>query len=128
MKLKSFLKQLKLKEFILITIGVAISSFAFSFFLNINNINIGGVSGISIILKEKCGFDPAISAFIINALLLIIGFIFLGKEFLVKNAYGSLMYPVFIKIFDLLYKPLSKSGTIDLLAEESKEFVFFFIY
>ena len=50
--------------------GVAISSFAFSFFLNINNIVIGGVSGISVIIKDLTGRDPATMMLIINMALL----------------------------------------------------------
>ena len=53
-----------------------------------------------------------------NLILLVVGFIFLGKEFLFKNAYASIMYPVFIKVFDLIYSALSKGG-FDLLAKEN---------
>lgn len=110
MKLKEFIKKLKLKSFIKITIGVMLSACAFSFFLNINNIVLGGVSGLSVIFKELFGWDASLSALIMNIALLIIGFIFLGKEFFIKNAYASIMYPVFMKVFELIYNALNKTG------------------
>lgn len=118
MKLKAFLKKINFKSFIKITIGVMLSSLAFSFFLNINNIDIGGVSGLSVIFKKLYGWDAALSALIMNLALLVVGFIFLGREFLVKNAYASIMYPVFIKVFDLLYGFLNTKG-FDLLVKEN---------
>jgi uncharacterized membrane-anchored protein YitT (DUF2179 family) len=87
----------KIQEFIFITLGVAISAFSFSFFLNPNDIVIGGVSGISIILKVLYeGFDSAWIILIINILLLILGLILLGTDFFLKTAYGSITFPMFI--------------------------------
>lgn len=98
----------KVLEWFYITVGVAIASFAFSFFLNVNNIVIGGVSGISIIIKNKVhGYDPALSILIVNIILLILGLVLLGKEFLIKTTYGSLLYPAFISFYDWLYKVLA---------------------
>lgn len=41
----------KLKEWVNIILGVALASFSFSFFLNPNDIVIGGVSGVGILRK-----------------------------------------------------------------------------
>ncbi len=92
-------------EFIYLTCGVAIASFAFSFFLSPGNIVIGGISGISIIIKDLSGgYNPATIILILNIAMLFIGLIFLGKEFFIKTAYGSVMFPVFIWLFDSIYK------------------------
>jgi len=99
-----------------ITIGVAIASFAFSFFLNPNNIVIGGVSGIGVILKNIFpGFNPAVVILLLNAGLLLIGLVVLGKEFFLKTAYGSLTFPLFIMLFDWLYKFLGVDFTTNQL-------------
>ena len=42
----------KIKDILFITLGVALGSFAFSFFLNPRDINIGGTSGIGKACKE----------------------------------------------------------------------------
>ncbi len=94
----------KIREWLFIVTGVAIAAFAFSFFLNPKNIVIGGVSGIGIILKNLIpGFDPALTILILNILLLLLGLILLGKDFFIKTAFGSLVFPLFIGLFDWIY-------------------------
>ena len=108
---KKFLKNNKkrIEEIMFITLGVAVASFAFSFFLNPNNLVIGGVSGIGIIVKGLFEIDPALIIFIINVLLLVISLLFLGKEFFIKTIYGSLTFPVFISLFDFIYRVMSEN-------------------
>lgn len=104
---KIFTKK-RIVEFVYLTIGVAIASFAFSFFLNPRNIVIGGVSGIGILLKNLIdGFDPAFIIMLTNIALLILGLFTLGRDFFIKTAYGSLMFPVFIFLFNLLYEAIN---------------------
>ena len=103
--MKALFTKKRILEFIYITCGVAIASFAFSFFLNPNNIVIGGISGISIIIKDLTGgYNPATMILILNVVLLLIGLVFLGKDFFIKTAYGSIMFPVFIWLFDFIYQ------------------------
>lgn len=109
-KLKEIFTKKRIMEWLVMTFGVALASFTFSFFLNINDIVIGGVSGISVILKVKLGLDPSNAMLIINIVLLVLGFICMGKEFFLKNAYGSIMYPVFTKLFDWLYEVLQNAN------------------
>ncbi|MCK9537106.1 MAG: YitT family protein [Bacilli bacterium] len=94
----------KIKEWIYITIGVALIAFSFSFFIEPKDLVIGGVSGIGVIIKViKSGFNPALIILVINIILLLIGLILLGKDFFVKTAYGSLSYPLFIFIFEKIF-------------------------
>ena len=107
----------KLKEWVNIILGVALASFSFSFFLNPNDIVIGGVSGVGILLKNLIsGYDPAITILILNALLLILGLILLGKDFFLKTAFGSLLFPLFIGFFDFIYEILkADTTTLDMV-------------
>lgn len=114
--IKKIFSRKKIFEWIYITFGVAIAAFAFSFFLNPRNIVIGGVSGIGIILKNIIpGFDPAIAILIVNIGLLFLGLFLLGKDFFVKTAYGSITFPVFIFLFDILYKLLKIDSEIQVM-------------
>lgn len=75
---------------LLLAVGVAL-------FKAPNNFATGGVSGLSILLsKYITPLAPFLSQtaimFIINVLLLIIGFIFLGKECTFRTAYCSVVY------------------------------------
>lgn len=108
-----FLLKKKLIEYIYITIGVAIASSAFSFFLNPLNLVIGGVSGVGIILKNVInGFNPAFTIFIVNVILLFLGLFLLGKDFFIKTTYGSIIFPIFIYIFGKLYDGINIDADI----------------
>ena len=98
----------KIKDILFITLGVALGSFAFSFFLNPRDINIGGTSGIGIIIKglTNGAFNPATTILILNIFLLIISLIFIGKDFFLKTIYGSLLYPVLMYLFDFIREKL----------------------
>lgn len=59
-----------------------------------NNFSFGGVTGISVILGAVFPVSPATFTFIINMLLLVLGFIFLGKSFGIKTVYVSVLTSV----------------------------------
>ena len=92
----------RIKQYLMITFGVALSAFAYVFFLEPNNFDIGGVSGIGVILNNY-NIDSSVAIFLINLGLMILALIFVGVRFFNRNIYGSLMYPVFIKLFSFLY-------------------------
>ncbi|MDD4212667.1 MAG: YitT family protein [Bacilli bacterium] len=93
----------KLLEWVYITIGVMIASFSVSFFLDPIDLVIGGVTGLGVIFKALLHQDISLYMFIINMILLGVGLIFLGKSFFLKTAYGSIIFPVFVKIFNVIY-------------------------
>lgn len=81
-----------LKMYLIITVGTLMVAFGVYFFKFPNNFSTGGVSGISVILGH---LSPKLSAgsyvLIINIILLIVGFIFIGTSFGVKTVYSSLL-------------------------------------
>ena len=88
MKKGIFSKQ-KIKEFLLINLGVFIMAAAYSILLDPNKIIVGGVGGLATILSimvEKSGhsFSPSIFIAVINIVLLILALIFVSKEFFIK--------------------------------------------
>jgi uncharacterized membrane-anchored protein YitT (DUF2179 family) len=89
----------KIMEILEITAGVVLLSLGFYFFLLPMNLVIGGVMGISIILRDVIPVSTFL--FITNILLLIIGGIFLGKVFFLKTIYASLLSPGIIFILEL---------------------------
>ena len=102
-KIKSFFSNEKIKEYINISLGSLLVAFSFSFFLDPMNLVIGGGTGIATILKNTIGLNTAITVFIVNVVTLIIGLIFLGKDFFFKTLFGSLAVPAFIAILNLIY-------------------------
>ncbi len=114
---KIFTKKL-LKEYGYITFGVFLVALAFSFFLDPYDLVIGGVSGIAIILKPY--MDTSLVMLIINAGLLVLALALLGKEFVVKTAYGSIMFPVMTYPLNLLYSALVELNHGELLINKSE--------
>ena len=57
----------------------------------------GGVAGISIITKGLWGWSPTVTIDVLVIGLFIVGAIVLGKEFALKTALSSLVYPFFLE-------------------------------
>ncbi len=80
-------------EYINVLIGSAIIALAFNVFLLPNQIASGGVSGISTILVNVLGWEPAYVQWAFNIPLFIAGVILLGKQFGLKTLVGTLFLP-----------------------------------
>jgi len=80
------------KEYALLTAGSLLIAIGVYFFKFPNHFSTGGVSGISIILNH---YLPSMSSgtfmFVINQLLLVIGFMIFGRNFGFRTAYCSLV-------------------------------------
>ena len=81
----------KIKEFILLTVGILIMVVGIYFFKFPNNFSFGGVTGIAIVVSEYLPISRGVITTIINVALLIIGFLLLGKGFGIKTVYTSLL-------------------------------------
>ena len=64
----------------------------------------GGVTGVGIFIGHFWDNSFAVSAvvYIANAILFIIGVIFLGKRFAVATAAGTVLYPTFLQLSSFL--------------------------
>ncbi|MEH7247694.1 YitT family protein [Neobacillus niacini] len=85
-------------EYINVLIGSAIIALAFNVFLLPNQIASGGVSGISTILLNVLGWEPAYVQWAFNIPLFIAGVILLGKQFGLKTLVGTLFLPLVVFI------------------------------
>lgn len=85
-------------EYIQIIVGAALVGLAYNIFYLPARLAAGGVSGMSTILYELFQFNPAYVQWLINIPLLIIGVIFVGREFGVKTFVGTLSVPFVIWI------------------------------
>lgn len=108
----------KLMEWLIITAGTLCVTIGIYFFKFPNNFSTGGVSGISVILG---GLIPAVSSgtfvLVINALLLLIGFVFLGRSFGIKTAYCSMLMSVSIYVLERIWPmvgPMTSQPVLEL--------------
>lgn len=96
--------QAKIKNFLLITLGTVLTAVGIYFFKFPNNFSTGGVSGISILLGKLVPFlSPAVSMWVINLILLLIGFLFFGRGFGLMTAYCSMLYSFLTWLFEVIY-------------------------
>lgn len=84
----------KLLEYINTLIGAAVVALAFNLFLLPNQIASGGVSGISIILANVLGWEPAFVQWAFNIPLFIAGVLLLGgRQYGLKTLVGTAFLP-----------------------------------
>ncbi|MDE6112000.1 MAG: YitT family protein [Bacteroidales bacterium] len=101
-------KQIKreVKSYIVITLCLCIYAFALVMFIINSNIVSGGVNGIATLLYYASGhrIPVGISAFVINAVLLVIGFKILGNAFGFKTIWAIFFLSFFVTIWQGLLK------------------------
>lgn len=106
----------KIKEYVIITLGTLIVSMAVYFFLLPSNVVVGSLSGLVMVLATFIPLKISVMTFILNTVLLVVGFLFIGKEFGAKTVYTSLLMPIFLYVFELIF-PNNKSLTNDVVLD-----------
>lgn len=92
-----------MKEFSLIVTGTAIVACAVYFFMQPFHLTLGSVSGLAIILEDLTPFRMSVIAFVLNAVLLLFGFLLIGREFGAKTVCTSLLLPVMLGVLEVLF-------------------------
>jgi len=88
------------KEMMIITLGTIIAACGVFFFLVPSNLSVGSISGLAVIIGNFVPLPISSITMILNVGLLIVGFIFVGKEFGGKTVYTSILLPVCIGILE----------------------------
>lgn len=121
MTIKSVLNYLATKKFWaelgLMTIGMVFIAICVHYFLVPSRLIVGTISGLSIVLAEVSeqlfGVKLEVSAmiFIINAILLVLAYFLIGKEFGIKTVYTALILGPFTALLEK-YMPYQKVITL----------------
>lgn len=96
--LKKINKKDRIKRYSFLIIGCFLLAFAFNVFFKPNNIVIGGISGIALVIQKVFGIQTSTFVLVSNLILLIISYFFLGKEVTKYSIIGSILYPLFLYI------------------------------
>ncbi len=107
------------KEIIILTVAVAIIAAAVFFFLIPSHAAVSSISGLAIVLSNFVPMTVSEITFILNVVLLIVGFLLCGKEFGVKTVYTSIMLPAFMKLFEIIWpdnQSMTGDATLDVVA------------
>ncbi len=95
----------KWSEYGLLLMGSLLIAVSFNMFLSPNQVASGGVSGISIIINQLFGIEPALTQWALNIPLFIAGTWLLGGQFGLKTAVGSVVLPLFVLLTKGLPSP-----------------------
>jgi len=108
-----------IKDYSLITLGVIMVVTGVYFFKFPNHFSIGGVTGAAIILSRVLNgsISSGTIVLIINGILLVVGYIFLGKGIGTRTLYGCVLLSVALKVLEVvipLNKPLTDQPVLEL--------------
>lgn len=93
--IKSFIRDLPI-----LTLGMIITAIAVHFFLIPSKLILGSITGLSIVLNLLTSISVPVLIFIINALLLILSYFLIGREFGIKTVYTALILSPMLAILD----------------------------
>ena len=92
-----------IKEFLIITFGTAIVAFAIYFFMLPSHVSVGSGAALAMILGNFIPLSVSTITLIMNIGLLIIGFILVGPEFGAKTVYCSILMPLIMGVFEVIF-------------------------
>ena len=107
-----------IKEIIILTVAVAIIAAAVFFFLVPSHTSVSSISGLGIVLSNFIPLPLSAITMILNVVLLIIGFLTCGIEFGAQTVYTSILLPLCIGLFELVFPNFSSmtgSQELDVL-------------
>ncbi len=105
-------------EYGMITLSILIMAIGVYFFKFPNHFAFGGVTGFSAVVSEMTRLSASQFTFVVNMLLLLLGFIFLGKDFGVRTVYASILLSVFLETFEIVWpmnRPLTEEPLLELV-------------
>lgn len=107
-----FFNSKNIKYFLYVNLGILLTAIGIHFFKTPNGFATGGVSGLSLILANALPFNISQGTYMlaINVILLIIGFIVLGKSCGILTCYCSLM----ISLENLLFENIFPTTNPDI--------------
>ena len=98
-----------LERYLLFSVGIFVTALGTYFFKFPNNFSTGGVSGLSLILGRLFPSNiltPGVYVAILNTVLLGVGLVFLGRDFLSSTLYCTMLHSLMITVMERLW-PLS---------------------
>ena len=107
-----------LKEFLTITFGAVLAAAAIYFFMLPSHVAVGSASALGMVLSNFISLPISLITLLLNVFLLIMGFILIGPEFGAKTVYTSIMVPVAMGAFEVIFpnfQSLTQDSLIDVL-------------
>ena len=106
-----------MKHFLLLTGSTLIMAVGTYFFKFTNNFTFGGITGLAVLIAKSGVMSASDFTFVMNMILLVIGFIVLGKKFAAKTAYCSILLSVALSLMERIWPmahPLTDQPMLEL--------------
>ncbi len=103
-------------DFFVITAATLMVSVGVYFFMMPSDVSIGSVAALAMVITEFVPISVATLTMMINVVLLVLAFIFMGKEFGVKTVYAAILMPGVMWVFEQVF-PNNVSFTGDQLLD-----------
>lgn len=104
------------KELIIMTVGMFFGAAAVNYFLVPSHLVIGSISGLSIVLSQLLPIKVSVMIFIINAILLLLALVLIGKEFGAKTIYTALILGPLMDVWEAIM-PAQKLAEMRLASD-----------
>lgn len=108
----------RIKNLTIITISIFIMAVGVYFFKFPNNFCFGGVTGAAVVFAKITPLSASAFSFIVNMALLVLGFLFLGKNFAIKTTYATVLLSTLLLLFEHVHPlehPLSNEPMLELV-------------
>lgn len=106
----------KIKEFLLLTFSTLLIAVGIYFFKFPNNFTFGGVTGLAVLVAKTGLINASDFTFIINMVLLLMGFLVFGRKFGIKTTYTSLLLSLSLSLLERIY-PMNAPFTDEPMLE-----------
>lgn len=107
-----------MKKFWSITIASLLLAVGVYVFRFPNGFSFGGVSGLAVVLAKIMPLSAATLNLVINILLLVVGIVFLGKNFATRSVYATVLFTLAISVMEKLFPmdaPLTQEPMLELI-------------
>lgn len=108
----------QIKNFLIMTLSITIMAIGVYYFKFPNNFTFGGVTGAAVVFAKITPLSASMFSTIVNMLLLVVGFFFLGKDFAIKTTYATILLSVELLVLeklDPITHPLSNEPMLELI-------------
>ena len=105
-----------IKEFMVITLGTLVVATAVFFFMLPSQVSVGSAAALAMIMSNFIPLPVSTITFLLNVVLLIIGFFLVGPEFGAKTIYCALLMPGYLAVYERIF-PNFQSITQDPLLD-----------
>lgn len=91
-----------IKKYLIVILGLILLALSFDLFLAPLKIVVGGTNGLAILVGEILNINPSTLLSVFYALMIIVNFIFYGFNDTKKLLFCSILYPIFVSLFECL--------------------------